>query len=61
MRDPKRIKRILKKLEKVWIKCPDLRLGQSLENIAKSKGVDLFYLEDNSLERILDGIIEEIK
>ncbi len=28
MRNPKRIKRILKLIEKIWKKNPDLRLGQ---------------------------------
>jgi len=60
MREPKRIPRLLKKLEQVWIKVPDLRLGQGLENIARDRGIDLFYLEDDELERILDLIIEEI-
>lgn len=32
MRDPKRIKRILKLLEVYWTQYPDLRLGQILGN-----------------------------
>jgi hypothetical protein len=33
MRDPKRIDIIIKELKKVWKICPDLRLGQLVENI----------------------------
>ncbi len=60
MRDKKRIKRILKKLEIVWTSCSDLRLGQGLENLARAREIDLFYLEDEELERLLDLLIEEI-
>jgi uncharacterized protein YihD (DUF1040 family) len=60
MREQERIKRILKKLEKIWEECSDLRLGQALENLARARGIDLFYLEDDELERNLDLIIEEL-
>ena len=33
MRDPKRIDRILRELEQLWRKHPDLRLGQVLEMV----------------------------
>ncbi|MFW9950749.1 MAG: hypothetical protein ACFFKA_11575 [Candidatus Thorarchaeota archaeon] len=32
-RDPKRIKRILEKIEVLWGNSPDLRFGQFLQNI----------------------------
>ena len=52
MRDPKRIKRILKKIEKIWLEHPDLRLMQLLFN-----SVDLtdsvYYMEDFVLEEYL--------
>lgn len=60
MRDLERISRILKKLYIIWQTEPDLRLGQILENIAESRGIDLFYLEDEELERLFDIIQEEI-
>jgi uncharacterized protein YihD (DUF1040 family) len=60
LRNPKRIERILKKLGKLWEECSDLRLGQALENFARAKGIDLFYLEDEDLERGLDLLLEEI-
>lgn len=52
MRDPKRIKEILRTIERIWKKAPDLRLGQLLENVAYTGGwkdKDLFYLEDGEL------------
>ena len=48
MRDPKRIKKILKTIENIWKKNPDLRLCQLLENTAI--GFDrLYYFEDDEL------------
>lgn len=58
MRDPKRIPRILGKIEEVWKKRPDLRLGQLIHNYA-SINYDMFYLEDHVLEISLDNIIRE--
>lgn len=37
MRSPQRIKRILKKLESLWLEQPDLRLGQLLTNLCLEK------------------------
>jgi hypothetical protein len=31
-RDPKRIRPLLDRLEKVWMNCPDQRLGQLIAN-----------------------------
>lgn len=53
-RDPKRIKRIVKLLEKRWEAVPDWRLGQLLVNCTFA-GEDLFYLEDDELEERLDA------
>jgi len=54
MRDPKRIPEILKRLEVVWKKYPDLRLGQLLIDVLHVRNNFLFYIEDNKL-------IEEIE
>lgn len=70
MRDPKRIGPLLKKLRAVWSKSPDLRLGQLVEtavikaNEAAGKGgrgggVNVFYSEDDHLERGLDLLLQE--
>ena len=61
MRDPKRIKRICKKLEKIWNTVPDQRLGQLLSNYIFGYKTDIFFQEDNISEQILDEIVEEIK
>ena len=53
MRDPRRISRIITILEKVWQTQSDLRLGQLLLNLATLYDFDLYYLEDNKLERLL--------
>jgi len=47
MRNPKRIKPILDKLEKIWIKNPDLRLGQLIGNATEP--IVLYYTEDDVL------------
>lgn len=50
MRDLKRIKQIVKLLEKVWKKFPEFRLGQLLENVATAEGQTghcVFYTEDD--------------
>jgi hypothetical protein len=53
MRDPKRIKRILNKIEECWNKYPDFRLGQLLIN-ATQKDI-LYYFEDDDLEVAIDA------
>jgi len=60
MRDPARIDRIMKKLQKRWESVPDLRLGQliyaeicSIRNGDMPPMPELFYLEDDVFE---DGL-----
>jgi hypothetical protein len=47
MRDRARIKPLLERLERVWMKCPDQRLGQLLVNgLGEYRfATDLWYLE----------------
>lgn len=60
MRDEERIARIAEKLAKVWELEPDLRFFQLLSAIPlKDVCGDLFYYEDDALERSLDAIIKE--
>lgn len=54
MRDPKRIPRICKKLEKVWKKHPDHRLGQLISNLLGPGPHDVFFPEDGVWEELLD-------
>lgn len=59
MRDPKRIRRILDKIDEYWEKNPDLRLGQILVNFAPLNfKSDIFYWEDEDLEKTLDTILD---
>lgn len=53
-RNPDRIPRILEKLGKLWQKYPDMRLGQLLQNARGAEGTELFYLEDDVLEKRID-------
>lgn len=54
MRDPKRIPQILKRLEKLWEKYPDLRLCQLILNCFPTN-TDLYYLEDKELVKLLEN------
>ena len=57
MRDEKRIPRVLKELEELWVKYPDLRLGQLIGNVVED--VALYYIEDEDLVRMLQLYYEE--
>jgi hypothetical protein len=91
MRNPERIERILNLLKQIWIKQPDSRFMQMMDNISWNysannndygretgyskwetpKGdvifnqdfaiVDLFYLEDDKLEKFLQDYLKEIE
>ncbi len=63
MRDIKRIPRMIVKLEQLWTKHPDLRLGQLIDNISawgqsgSSRRLDrsqIFNLEDDEWEWLID-------
>jgi hypothetical protein len=62
MRDKKRIKRIVKKLEQLWNIYPDQRLGQLLENyiyehhLARDKC--MFHVPDYESESAIDIAIK---
>lgn len=65
MRDPKRIRRILDKLELIWNQFPDQRFFQVLFNYTQlgtrtHLGCvrDPFHYEDDELENILDGVLK---
>jgi len=59
MRDMNRIPRIMEMLERCWLKAPDMRAGQLIENIKSFSGVDdLFYMEDDSFETLLHEFYE---
>lgn len=51
MRDISRIPRFIELLEYYWLKVPDWRFGQLIENVKIFSGVeDLFFVEDDDLE-----------
>jgi hypothetical protein len=60
MRDPKRIKRIVKLLERLWLQYPDLRFGQLLFNYCFGDN-DIFYREDNITEKVLKHYVVSAK
>ena len=62
-RDPKRIGRILEKIERLWEDSPDLRFGQFIQNIFGSaiKDQPIYFKEDNEIEKLLDYLINKIK
>jgi len=52
MRDPKRINRILKEIEKAWNDYPDQRFGQTLINLGIAPDELWFWrMEDDELEK----------
>jgi uncharacterized protein YihD (DUF1040 family) len=62
MRDPKRIPKILKRIEKIWKKYPDLRLGQLIiDGTLLSGEEDLFYIEDEKLISKLEKFEEKLE
>ena len=58
MRDPARIKRILKLVEKIWNDAPDLRLTQIIMNSLRMNS-DPYYVEDDKLEEALKSDCKE--
>ena len=56
MRNKKRISKVLAKLEEVWNKYPDLRLGQMLINIIATD--NLYYVTDEQLTSRIRSVIK---
>ena len=61
MRNPNRIPIIIKKLEEAWKRVPDWRLGQLISNLRGPGVQDVFYLEDDELEKRLDEFLDNKK
>ena len=59
MRDPKRIDVILQEISAIWHKYPDMRLGQLIGNVLE--GPSLYYVEDDSLVKVLKDMYEGAK
>jgi len=58
MRDPNRIPKLLKAIERLWLEVPDWRLGQLLCNVYPRFESNPFFIED---DEILKAIKDEIK
>lgn len=66
-RDPKRIKKILKKIERLWEKNPDWRLGQLVINVISTENVsglllrptreEIFNFEDDKFEELIKEML----
>ena len=55
MRNINRILKICKELEELWLKYPDLRLGQLILNVFSFKGDSpLYFIEDEDLIQKLE-------
>ena len=61
MRNPKRIKRMLKLIDQIWQKYPDQRLGQLLANYCFGHHNDIFYQEDDVSENTLISAKNEMQ
>lgn len=59
MRDIKRIKPFLDRLEIVWNKVPDWRFGQLMVNVLNSLPYDPFYYDDNKLIQEFEKFFEK--
>lgn len=74
MRDPNRIPRVMQKIQTVWLGTPDLRFWQLMAILKDRYAIDkfperktfevkpddLFYLEDEDFEKVLDNLISEM-
>ena len=54
MRDPKRIDKFCKRLEKAWKMFPDQRFGQLMVNCLGSMGEDPFFPEDDEMVEVIE-------
>lgn len=66
MRDPKRMRKILGEIYRIWKKYPDMRFGQLVDNlfvyyimsIGESIPKDYFYIEDDRFFKYLETFTE---
>lgn len=60
MRDPNRMNKVLDVLWKNWLKVPDWRFCQLIENIQCAAGGDLFYMEDEDFMELVNNYFGDI-
>ena len=57
MRDPKRIPEIIKRLKKLWMKNPDMRLAQLIGNVypcTPYTRIDAYHIEDEEYIKTME-------
>lgn len=61
MKDKKRISKIIEEVKKVWLRFPNLRLGQLIINAIENEKVqpDLYYIEDEKMIEVLKDYYKE--
>lgn len=60
MRDKKRIKPFLNKVEELWLKYPDLRFGQIIYLLADDIKRDIFFPEEEEWLKAIQKNIDKI-
>lgn len=61
MRDPKRIKQLLNRIESIWKVYPDLRFSQLLMNVFSIEGnPQFYYLEDDEFIEVLTQFYSQL-
>lgn len=55
MRNVERIPKVLDKIKEIWLRYPDLRLCQLLENTKPTNLNDMYYIEDEDLLKLLEA------
>ena len=61
MRDTRRIKPFLERLEKMWNEVPDWRFGQLMCNVLNSMSTDPFFVEDEEMIEYFEEFFKEEK
>ena len=57
MRDKRRIRPFLNKLEELWLKYPDYRFGQLFNLLHRGVSIDPFYVEEDEWEEVINNLI----
>lgn len=61
MKDPKRVKRIARLFAEAWELVPEWRFCQLISNLHGTGPQDIFYTEDDDLEKSLNKFINDYK
>ena len=59
MRNHKRIARVIAKLLKLWNTVPNWRFCQLISNLHGLGPQDIFYIQDEDLEKAIDEMLAE--